>query len=90
MAIDQVSATSTVYGAGGAEELLQRKPQTYWDMALRSLRRDKLTIIALVFLLIVTLLSAGAGAYKSASSARTPCQMICTPTHSKMKAERRR
>lgn len=65
MAIDQVSATSTVYGAGGAEELLQRKPQTYWDMALRSLRRDKLTIIALVFLLVVTLLSAGAGAISS-------------------------
>jgi len=65
MAIDQVT-TSTVYGAGGGEALLQRKPQTYWDMAVRSLRRDKLTIIALGFLLIVSLLSAGAGAISSA------------------------
>ena len=65
MAIDQVT-TSTVYGAGGGEALLQRKPQTYWDMAIRSLRRDKLTIIALGFLLVVSLLSAGAGAISSA------------------------
>lgn len=65
MAIDQVT-TSTVYGAGGGEALLQRKPQTYWDMAIRSLRRDKLTIIALGFLLVIAVLSAGAGAISSA------------------------
>ncbi len=66
MAIDQVHNTATVYGAGGAEELLRRKPQTFWDMALKSLRRDRLTILALSFLLLVALLSAGAGAISSA------------------------
>jgi peptide/nickel transport system permease protein len=66
MAIDQVHNTSTVYGAGGAEELLRRKPQTFWDMALQSLRRDRLTILALSFLLLVALLSAGAGIVSSA------------------------
>jgi peptide/nickel transport system permease protein len=66
MAIDQVQTTSTVYGAGGAEELLRRKPQSYWDMARQSLRRDKLTIIALSFLLVIVILAIGAGAISSA------------------------
>ena len=65
MAVNQVQTTSTVYGAGGAEELLRRKPQSFWDMALRSLRRDKLTIVALSFLLIISILSLGAGAISS-------------------------
>lgn len=66
MAMEQVQTTAAAYGAGGTEPLLQRKPQTYWDMALRSLRRDKLTIVALSFLLVIALLAAGAGVISSA------------------------
>jgi hypothetical protein len=48
MAIEQVQTAPTVQRASCAgDELLRRKPQTYWGMALRSLRRDKLTIVAL-------------------------------------------
>lgn len=52
--------------AGHTEQLLQRKPQTFWDMALQSLRRDKLTIVAIAFLLIISLLAIGAGAISGA------------------------
>ena len=36
---------------------LQRKPRTYWSMALQSLRRDPVTLIALSFLFIMAVLS---------------------------------
>ncbi|HXV99177.1 MAG TPA: hypothetical protein VEC93_12210, partial [Anaerolineae bacterium] len=36
---------------------LERKPQSYWGMALRSLKRDKLTLVALGFLLLLGLLA---------------------------------
>ncbi|MCB0064834.1 MAG: ABC transporter permease [Caldilineaceae bacterium] len=36
---------------------LRRKPQTYWDMALQSLRRDKLTVTAIAVVLIMTILA---------------------------------
>jgi peptide/nickel transport system permease protein len=64
--MEQVQSTSTVYGAGGAEELLQRKPQSYWDMARASLRRDKLTLLALGFLLAIVILALGAGVISNA------------------------
>ena len=34
------------------EPLLQRKPQSYWSMALRSLRNDRLTLAAIVVVLM--------------------------------------
>lgn len=42
----------------GVDSQLRRKPQTYWDMAFQSLRRDKLTMSALAVILVMTLLSA--------------------------------
>jgi peptide/nickel transport system permease protein len=66
MAIDQVQSTGATYGGVATEELLRRKPQTFWEMALRSLRRDKLTIIALSFLVVIMVLSLGAGAISNA------------------------
>jgi peptide/nickel transport system permease protein len=40
-----------------AEMQLQRKPRTFWSMAIQSLRRDKVTITALAFLFILGILS---------------------------------
>ncbi len=37
------------------------KPQTYWGMAMRSLRRDKVSIVAIVFLVIMGTLALLAG-----------------------------
>jgi ABC-type dipeptide/oligopeptide/nickel transport system permease subunit len=36
---------------------LQRQPQGYWRITLRSLRRDKLTLVALGFILLMGLLA---------------------------------
>jgi peptide/nickel transport system permease protein len=36
---------------------LDRKPQSYWSLALRSLRRDKLTLAALAFILSLAVLA---------------------------------
>ncbi|MEZ4677737.1 MAG: ABC transporter permease [Caldilineaceae bacterium] len=41
----------------GVEIQLRRKPQTYWSMALQSLRRDKLTITAMTIILLMGLLA---------------------------------
>jgi peptide/nickel transport system permease protein len=83
MAIDQLQTTSTVYGAGGGEELLQRKPQSYWDMALRSLRRDKLTLISLGFLFLIVILALGAGVISNTlgvdPSATNPANAFAPP-----------
>lgn len=46
-----------VSAARSAELQLQRKPRTFWSMALQSLRRDKVTIAALTFLFILATLS---------------------------------
>jgi peptide/nickel transport system permease protein len=40
-----------------ADPQLQRKPRTYWSMALHSLRRDLVTMIAIAFLAVMTVLS---------------------------------
>jgi len=39
---------------------LKRKPQSYWQMALQTLRRDRLTLTALTIILLLGLLSASA------------------------------
>ncbi|MDE0141572.1 MAG: ABC transporter permease [Caldilineaceae bacterium] len=39
------------------DPLLQRKPRTYWSIALQSLRRDRVTLFAIAFLFIMATLS---------------------------------
>lgn len=65
MAVDQAQSSAAFKGAQGAVAL-RRKPQTYLDMALASLRRDKLTILALSFVALISLLALGAGVITSA------------------------
>ena len=48
------------------DELLRRKPQTFWGMALTSLRRDRLTLLALGFILLLVLLALFAGVITNA------------------------
>ncbi|MFZ1767582.1 MAG: ABC transporter permease subunit, partial [Caldilinea sp.] len=65
MAVDQ--AQKGVAFQGGQDALgLARKPQTYWSMAFASLRRDKLTIVALSFIAVIGLLALGAGVLTNA------------------------
>ena len=47
--------------AAAHQDILKRKPQTYWGMAIQSLRGDRLTLIAISFLVTISLLAAGAG-----------------------------
>lgn len=83
MAIDQAQPTSAIYGQTSGDELLRRKPQTYWEMALQSLRRDKLTLIALSFLVLITLLALAAGVISTALQvdpyATNPAQAFAPP-----------
>jgi peptide/nickel transport system permease protein len=65
MAVDQVQTNVTFKGAQNAGVLV-RKPQTYLGMALASLRRDRLTLAAFGFVLLIGLLAIGAGAITSA------------------------
>lgn len=65
MAVDQVQVNAA-FNKGKDSFALPRKPQTYLDMALASLRRDRLTLIALCFVLLIALLALGAGAITSA------------------------
>ncbi len=55
MSVQQATTADLV--ALAAEPQLKRKPQTFWGMALRSLRRDKMTLIALTFLFVLGMLS---------------------------------
>jgi peptide/nickel transport system permease protein len=72
-----------VYGPGAGDELLRRKPQTYWGMALQSLRRDKLTLISLGFLFVIVLLALGAGVITNAlgvdPNSTNPAQAFAPP-----------
>jgi peptide/nickel transport system permease protein len=83
MAIEQVQTAPTVYGPGAGDELLRRKPQTYWGMALQSLRRDKLTLISLGFLFVIVLLALGAGVITNAlgvdPNSTNPAQAFAPP-----------
>ncbi len=65
MAVDQVQGGVAFKGAHD-QAYLTRKPQTYLGMALASLRRDKLTLIAIGFIVFVALLAIGAGAITGA------------------------
>lgn len=54
----QVSSTTSPLARLGAVKPLEREPRTYWKMALQSLRRDKLTLAAIIFILSLGLLAA--------------------------------
>ena len=53
-------------GAAAAQDILKRKPQSYFGMALQSLRHDRLTLVAIGFLLLISVLSLGAGVISNA------------------------
>lgn len=50
-------ADSPALAALADDSQLQRAPRTYWSMALQTLRRDVVTLVALGFLVIMALLS---------------------------------
>ncbi len=55
MTVAQADSPALASLAAGAQ--FQRKPRTYWSMALQTLRRDVVTVVALGFLLIMAILS---------------------------------
>ena len=61
MAVQQASVSPGLARAFGQDEQLRRKPQTYLGMALQSLRRDKLTLLAMGTILAMVILAALAG-----------------------------
>jgi len=62
MTVQEVSTHSTALTAAlAAESQLGRKPQSYWSMAARSLRRDKLTLVAIGLVVVMALLAIFAG-----------------------------
>ena len=50
-------ADSSVLTTLAADPQMQRKPRTYWSMALQSLRRDPITLVAIGFLVTMAVLS---------------------------------
>ncbi|MEZ4860472.1 MAG: ABC transporter permease [Caldilineaceae bacterium] len=60
MAVQQASANTTLTGAFAQDTQLRRKPQTYWSMAVQSLRRDKLTLLALGVICLMAILAIAA------------------------------
>lgn len=48
------------------EAFIERQPESYWQMALRTLRRDRLTITAIIIVLIVSLFAIFAGVISQA------------------------
>jgi peptide/nickel transport system permease protein len=62
MAVNPLQAPSTMIAdTAPTDGLLGRKPRTFWSMALESLRKDRLTLVALAFLVLIGLLAASAG-----------------------------
>jgi peptide/nickel transport system permease protein len=58
MAVHQAQATSAERTSPLAmESQLKRKPQTFWGMALQSIRNDKVTLLALSFLVTLAVLA---------------------------------
>ena len=53
-------ADSQALAALTAGPQLQRKPRTFWSMAIQSLRRDRVTLFAIAFLVIMAVLSLSA------------------------------
>ncbi len=66
MAIDQAQNSIPLPRSPRQDTQLARKPQTFWGMALTSLRQDKLTLIAIGFVIAVVLLALLAGVITSA------------------------
>lgn len=62
MAVNSVESPVALQQRRGDEISLPGKPQTYWSMAFRSLRRDKLTLLAIGFIVLIALLAVFAGA----------------------------
>ena len=60
MAVDQLQSSVALERLPG-EQRIARKPQTYWGMALHSLRRDRLTVAAFGFILVIGALAILAG-----------------------------
>lgn len=60
MTVQQATSGDLLRPTAGTD-ILKRKPQTYWSMALASLRRDKLTLISIGFILLLGLLAISAG-----------------------------
>ncbi len=83
MAIDQAQSIAGGYPPSANDSVLRRKPQTYGEMALQSLRRDKLTLLALSFLFVIIVLALGAGVISSAlgvdPSTTDPAQAFAPP-----------
>lgn len=50
-------STSEHNNQRGVDTLLQRKPQTYWSMAIASLRQDRLTMTAMVVVTVMAVLA---------------------------------
>ena len=50
-------ADSSALESLAAEPQLQRKPRTYWSMALQTLRRDLITLVAIRFLALMAVIS---------------------------------
>ena len=50
-------ADSSALESLAAEPQLQRKPRTYWSMALQTLRRDLITLVAIGFLALMAVIS---------------------------------
>ncbi|MCB0044567.1 MAG: ABC transporter permease [Caldilineaceae bacterium] len=62
MSVTQVSGDRIPPAVESAEAVqLRRKPQTYWSMALSSLRHDKLTLTAMAYILLMVIVTASAG-----------------------------
>lgn len=61
MSAQQATALSPQVVLAQSQQLqLKRKPQSYWQMAVQTLRRDRLTLTALTVILLLGLLSASA------------------------------
>jgi peptide/nickel transport system permease protein len=65
MAVDQAQ-TNVTFKSAQNSDILARRPQTYWGMALASLRRDRLTLIAMGFVACIGLLALSADLITSA------------------------
>ena len=61
MTTEQLQATMEMSVPQRGEPLLQRRPQSYWRMALRSLRHDRLTLVSIGFVLLMGLVAVLAG-----------------------------
>lgn len=61
MRVPQATTLSPQVVLAQSQQLqLKRKPQSYWQMALQTIRRDRLTLTALTIILLLGLLSASA------------------------------